>query len=234
VIQEYTLERDGIYVLVVTPGVFEFIMAQLAKRSDPGAECKAVGNAMPAVAGSTEPVAPKADRSEKAARPPSPKTWIFQSSPARYDLRGALRVLKEHVWPVSRFAKEIKPGDQVYFWEAGSKAAIIALAEVIEAPFIQAESKEQLAFIRNTETFAGIRMRVKVRVLRSMDPGIQKRYLQSRLEFADLSILRNPRGTNFQVSREEAEFLAKACAIFHPAARNSDSVEKRRIGFVQG
>lgn len=232
-IPENTLERDGLYVLVVTPRVFEFIMAQLAKRSDDVATCEAVGKATPAVVESREPATLEADRGERSARPLSPNTWIFQSSPAMYDLHGALHALKEQVWLVSRFAKEIKPGDPVYLWEAGSKAGIVALAEVTEPPSIQRESTEQLPFIRNAEIFAGGRMRVRLRVLRSMDPGLRKTYLQSRLEFANLSILRNPRGTNFRVSREEAEFLAKACVILSVPPRDGGNRAEKRIGFAQ-
>src|SRR6266404_2079400 len=94
-----------------------------------------------------------------------------------------------------------KLGDRVYLWESGPRGGIIGLAEVSEPPRIQPEPKEQLLFIRNGEKFQGDRLRVKIRLLKLIEPAIQRTYLSSRAEFATLSILRRPRATNFRVTR---------------------------------
>ena len=60
---------------------------------------------------------------------------------------------------------------------------------------------------------------------------IPRTYLRSRAELSKLSILRCPRGTNFRVSREEAEIL-KTLVASHMAAPlvcNAAGIGKRVI-----
>src|SRR5580704_5436199 len=55
---------------------------------------------------------------------------------------------------------------------------------------IQPEPAEQLPFIRETEKFAGDQLRVKLRMLKRLEPLISRKYLLSWPELAGLSILR--------------------------------------------
>jgi hypothetical protein len=161
-------------------------------------------------------------------------TWVFQASPEFSDVRSAVRTLREHTWLVQQHKEQIKPGDRVYVWESGPRGGIIGLAEVSEPPRIQPEPKEQLLFIRNSEKFAGDRLRVKIRLLRLIEPSIQRTYLSSRAEFATLSILRHPRATNFRVTREEAKALEGIVDSMAVAAAPHDSVQgEKRIVFAQ-
>jgi hypothetical protein len=119
-------------------------------------------------------------------------------------------------------------------WESGPRGGIIGLAEVSEPPRIQPEPKEQLLFIRNSEKFAGDRLRVKIRLLKLIEPAIQRTYLSSRAELATLSILRHPRATNFRVTREEAKALEGIVDSMAVAAAPHDSVQgEKRIVFAQ-
>ena len=161
-------------------------------------------------------------------------TWIFQASPEFSDVRSAVRTLREHTWLVQNHKEQIKPGDRVYVWESGPRGGIIGLAEVSEPPRIQPEPKEQLLFIRNSEKFRGDRLRVKIRLLKLIEPAIQRTYLSSRAEFATLSILRHPRATNFRVTREEAKALEGIVDSMAVAAAPHDSVQgEKRIVFAQ-
>ena len=56
--------------------------------------------------------------------------------------------------------EEIKPGDTAYLWLSGRRGGIIGVAEVLETPRVQPEPREQIAFIRKTEKFAGDQLRV--------------------------------------------------------------------------
>jgi len=61
-------------------------------------------------------------------------TWIFQASPEYYDIRGAIRALKEQTWLVSQYKNRIHAGHNAYLWEAGSQAGILATAHVLTDP----------------------------------------------------------------------------------------------------
>jgi len=161
-------------------------------------------------------------------------TWIFKASSEFSDVRSAVRTLREHTWLVQQHKEQIKLGDRVYLWESGPRGGIIGLAEVSEPPRIQPEPKEQLLFIRNSEKFRGDRLRVKIRLLKLIEPAIQRTYLSSRAEFATLSILRRPRATNFRVTREEAKALEGIVDSMAVAAAPHDSMKgEKRIVFAQ-
>ena len=134
-----------------------------------------------------------------------------------------------------KFGKAIKPGDRVYLWECGPREGIIGLAEVAEAPRIQPEPAEQLPFIRETEKFAGDQLRVKLRMLKRIEPLISRKYLLSRPGLAGLSILRCARGTNFRVTHEQAAALQKIVEGFASLFPNENgSGKKRRVVLAQG
>ncbi len=161
-------------------------------------------------------------------------TWIFQASPKFSNVKGAVRSVDEPVCLVHQYGEEIKPGDRVYLWESGRHGGIIGLAEVAEPPRIQAEPPEQIPFIRESEKFAGDRLRVKLRMLKRLHPVISRKYLLSRPELASLSILRCPRGTNFRVTREQAAVLQKVQEGFEAFPRNGNRPGEKRIVFAGG
>ena len=134
---------------------------------------------------------------------------------------------------VQQFEKTIKPGDRVYLWECGPRGGIIGLAEVAEAPRIQPEPAEQLPFIREPEKFSGDQLRVKLRMLKRIEPVISRKYLLSWPELAGLSILRCARGTNFRVTHEQAAALQKVVEGFQSFPNGNGSGEKRVV-FAQG
>src|SRR6266566_7111147 len=92
---------------------------------------------------------------------------------------------------------------------------------------------EQLPFIRETEKFAGNQLRVKLRMLKRLEPVISRKYLLSRPELAGLSILRCARGTNFRVTHEQAAALQKVVEGFQSFPNGNGSGEKRVV-FAQG
>src|SRR5258708_6725029 len=145
-----------------------------------------------------------------------------------------MRSVEEPVCLVHQFAKEIKTGDRVYLWVSGSCGGILGLAEVVETPRIQAEPTEQLPFIRESEKFAGDRLRVKLRMLKRMEPVISRKYLMSPPELAGLSILRCARGTNFRVTHEQAAALEKVVEGFEAFFPKWNRSGEKRIVFAQG
>jgi EVE domain len=135
------------------------------------------------------------------------KAWLFQSNPRLYDLRAALAALKQQVWSVSRYAKEIKIGDQVFLWEAGLAGGIIGLAEISEMPRLRPEPWEQLPFVKVHEVFLRERLRAGLRILRVLDPLVLRQTIVTQKELMSLGVLRCSRGTNFRLTEREAHAL---------------------------
>ena len=129
--------------------------------------------------------------------------WLFQSSPVLYDLRGAMRLLPEQVWSVSKYAKQIKAGDRVYLWEAGRHGGILGVAEVTEAARVQPEPPEQLPFAKDPDAFARDRPRARLKILRVLEPLIPRATILSDPELKGLGVLRCARGTNFPLSLDQ-------------------------------
>lgn len=48
--------------------------------------------------------------------------WIFQAVPKRYDLRTELKANETEKWLVTRYGRQMRRGDAVYFWLAGKKS----------------------------------------------------------------------------------------------------------------
>jgi hypothetical protein len=226
VISESVFAEKGIFLLAVTKKGLEFIATEIRKASAEASKGDGVNARVPR--GSQKPV-----RQERTEEGKMPKTWIFQSRRRWFQLGSAVRQLPEHVWNVSRYGKEIHVGDRVYLWEAGVGGGILAVAEVMELPRVQVEPEAQLSFVHEGRPFAGERLRVKLRVTQLLEPTIERKYLQSRPEFAGLSILRNARGTNFRVSPEDASRLAIISDICRTDPARVNSAREKPIRFAE-
>ena len=136
-------------------------------------------------------------------------SWIFQGNPNFYDIRGAIRALKKLNWLVQRFKEEIKGGDRVYLWESGSEGGIVGVAEVAEAPQMRPESENERPFVRKLQKFEGEKLSATLRILSIVDPPISREELLTHQGLVGLSILKQPQGTNFRLTREEASIIEK-------------------------
>src|SRR5262249_15041457 len=84
---------------------------------------------------------------EDLANPP--RAWIFQANPDTYDVRTAVRELRQETWTVTAHRDEIVPGDRVYLWEAGPKGGIVAAAEVLDRPSIRPLPEAGRRFVKD-------------------------------------------------------------------------------------
>lgn len=142
---------------------------------------------------------------EKLAQPA--RAWIFQGNPNIYDVRAAVTALQEDTWLVLQHRDEIEPGDRVYIWESGPEGGIVAIAEVIDRATEREEGAESAPFIRDFEKLGGTQPRVRLRILEALDPVVKRADISSNPELANLSILRQSQGTNFPVTKREAEVI---------------------------
>jgi hypothetical protein len=91
----------------------------------------------------------------------------------------------------------------VYLWEAGSRGGIAAVAEILTPALLQPEPPEQIKFARVAEAFQGERLRAKLRILKVIEPVVERQTVVSCLGLSGLAVLRCSRGTNFRLSLNE-------------------------------
>jgi 5-methylcytosine-specific restriction protein B len=153
--------------------------------------------------------------------------WIFQANPEIYDLRSALQAVKVDTFLVTRYENEIKTGDRIYLWESGDNAGIVGIAEVIENPKSRPGQPEAVPFQRDRAKLEGIQVRALVRLLGRVDPVITRQYIKSLPAFSELSILKQPAGSNFRVTPAEAEAIEELLAHNVEPAKNARSEPTR-------
>ena len=136
--------------------------------------------------------------------------WIFQANPKLYDLVGAANELKELSWRINRYKENIHIGDTVYFWEAGKDAGIVAVGKISSIHAAISTPDEEMKFSRRKEgqaddhaPFFGARISIE----RVLSDRIGKQELLSDPLLRDMHILRQPQGTNFKVTYDEAKAL---------------------------
>lgn len=137
-----------------------------------------------------------------------PRAWIFQANPKRYDIHTALRVEQMDMWNLNQYASEVAAGDQVVIWICGAEAGIYALGTVTSDPEIQQDSSIGMKYWTSPQEGKRPKARVWVRYSRVLlDRPLLKVYLEADPALWQLSILRQPRGTNFSVRDEEWQAL---------------------------
>ncbi len=139
--------------------------------------------------------------------PPPRNAWLFQSNPVLYDLRRALLSLREQVWSVSRYSKEICVGDRVFLWEAGRQGGIAGIAEITEPVRVQPEPAEQHPYARVAQAFAGERPRARLTIRSVLEPVIPRQSIVANPELCRMGVLRCSRGTNFRLTVDQWQAL---------------------------
>jgi len=136
--------------------------------------------------------------------------WIFQSNPKYYDLEKNLEGIKEEDldnfnWTVNQYANQIQTGDVAYLWTSGKDAGILAVATVISDPYYMSEVDEE--FISNKKKEEGTQQWVDLRIDYILPEKIRRDDLIDHPILGSMQIIRRPQGTNFIVTKEEAEAL---------------------------
>jgi 5-methylcytosine-specific restriction protein B len=131
--------------------------------------------------------------------------WIFQASPKYYDIRGAIRKLKEQTWLVSAYKNRIRAGDRAYLWESGDDAGILATAHVVADPTEISIREQEQPFVRNAEKFDGLQTRAVLRIDHVLARPLLRKNLLTDPILGKMQVIAQPRGTNFVVTAEQAE-----------------------------
>jgi MoxR-like ATPase len=122
--------------------------------------------------------------------------WVFQASPAVFDLPAFLAAASERPtddWKVSKHWKDMHRGDRVAFWVAGPKGGMTALGELISEPFKAAQPVDP-------DDPRGDGWRVRVRYDTRIESPIDAAKAKADEILASLPMFAFPAGTNFPIT----------------------------------
>ncbi|MBB3205164.1 putative restriction endonuclease [Rhodopirellula rubra] len=144
-----------------------------------------------------------AQQSEKRA-------WIFQAVPAYFDLTNALNHLRIFRWEINQFKNDIRAGDDVYLWLTGTDGGLVAHGTVITDPQIMGGAPEELPFVVELNEEED-RLRAAIEIDTVFDHPVSRATLQNNPELSSAKILKQTRGTNFPLTKSEADSLEAIC-----------------------
>ena len=140
-------------------------------------------------------------------------TWIFQANPQKYDIMNALADDKlEGIihWAVRQHKQDISQGDRGIIWLSGKKAGIYAITEILTDPELLSESESEKKYWIDDTDEKGKITRVKMRIVINLrNSPITKETIRNILGLQEMSILKAPRGTNFEVKPNEWILIEK-------------------------
>ena len=139
--------------------------------------------------------------------PPSENIWIFQANPQRYDIMNALsddEIGNDMHWLVNQHTIEISKGHIGIIWLSGREAGIYAITEIVTDPKIIGEPEAERKYWTDSADKEGEKLRVKMKIVRNLlNSPLTKETIRNTNGLHNLSILRQPRGTNFPVTPDE-------------------------------
>lgn len=138
---------------------------------------------------------------------PCPNDWIFQCSPKEYDIDRAMKALDTMSWSVTRYQERIRVGDNVFIWRAGTNGGVVAVGTVKTPVAVRDDRAQELPYYVNPEAPSGPGKRVELSVDRVLREPVLRQDLQKHAILRDMLIIRQPAGTNFPLTSEEARAL---------------------------
>jgi len=149
-------------------------------------------------------------------------TWIFQGSPSRYNVAGAIDALRKISWEVTAFKREISEGHKVYMWVSGAGAGIVASGVITCDP----RNVESLPWMRHfdlpsVEEPSNSYFGVSITLDRWFtQERVSRETLLKNERTNQLTVLRSRGGTNFQVTPMQDEaieyLIAQGCGRASP------------------
>jgi 5-methylcytosine-specific restriction endonuclease McrA len=142
------------------------------------------------------------------------QTWIFQGNTKTFDIDGYLASSTGYIrWRVAQYANEIHTGDTVYLWRADSgvtdSGGVLAECRVVSEVQDLPDDEDSKPFWKTlpTETTAP-RVVLKLIRLANKKEFIKRSWLKTDGILCNLHILRQPAGTNFPVTSDQASRLS--------------------------
>lgn len=149
--------------------------------------------------------------------------WLFKYDPLKFNFKAlAASRGRELNWRVTRFRKEMTPGDIVFVWCGGKTQAVVAWLRIIDSPKLMPESENDQRYWtsgRDTE----LRMRV-VCTIEHCDRRIGRNVLRETPGLEGLCLFHGwQQATNFRVHAAEGEILMKLWETAEPVAGEQSS-----------
>jgi hypothetical protein len=139
--------------------------------------------------------------------PKSGQVWIFQANPQRYDILNALaddKIGNDMHWLVNQHKSEILKGQIGLIWLSGKEAGIYAVTEIVSDPNVMEEPEAEKKYWTDSADKEGAKLRVKMKIVRNLlNSPISKETIINTNGLSNLSVLRQPQGTNFVVGADE-------------------------------
>lgn len=134
--------------------------------------------------------------------------WIFQGNPDRYDVMDAVTNLEECTWTVHQYANKVRPGDMAYIWESGRNAGVIAIGQVLTKPEPMTRLDEEEPYFRDASLVGSEPApRVRIGIQRVLSAKITRDQFKDHPILSQATILKQPQGTVFPLSPEQAAAL---------------------------
>jgi hypothetical protein len=135
------------------------------------------------------------------------QVWIFQGDPNRYDILNALadeKVITGFHWKVSRYKDKIAKGHIGLIWISGKEAGIYAISEIISDPDFYTENEIERKYWIDSTDEEGSVFRVKMKIIKNLiNNPLTRETIKNTGGLQNLSILKQPRGTNFSLTPDE-------------------------------
>lgn len=130
--------------------------------------------------------------------------WIFRCNPELYEIDRRLEFPEpKTTWRVTRYRKEVSPGDLAFIWRGGKRRGICAAIKIDSLPREMAELPHELEFCTKLST--GTEVRVEAHFL-SWRGFIDEKTILADPILADLSIFSGFRqATNFRVTPDQGQ-----------------------------
>ncbi len=172
--------------------------------------------------------------------PASSRHWIFQGNPNQFDVDGYIRGRQEILWSVRQHKDHILAGDRVLVWRSGATGGVIAGCSVLAPPSKEILEDAPELWKEKLDIQTG-EMRCRLRVEDSfVTTPIARAAIKAILP--ELSILRAPQGTNFEITQTDYETIiklrepasyepldAKTVGAFEQALRDAGVVVSRTL-----
>lgn len=129
--------------------------------------------------------------------------WLFQGNPKYYRVLDSIHDFEQMYWLVTRYTEDIAVGDGVLIWSAGKKAGIYAIGEVIEpVKTLNKVPDDNYWIIKKMSQPNAKRVLIYFTAKLLDNPILYQELIQNNI-LNNLSVISDPRGTNFKLKQEQ-------------------------------
>lgn len=128
--------------------------------------------------------------------------WLFQGNPKYYRIIDAIRDFEQMPWLVTRYDKDIAPGDGVLIWKSGQDAGVYAIAEIIEPPKMLEKVPDIGYWIDKSRLGSKPQARIRF-TSKLLEKPLLRKNLKEDPILRNLLVIRAPSNTNFKLTPQE-------------------------------